>query len=85
MLMHYLDFQWTIILVPQCVLTIGQIQALPVMAEHIARQTQYDPLISKVYRFVVNGWPNEIPDELKPFGNRRQELLTEGQCLLWGS
>jgi hypothetical protein len=33
---------------------------------------------------VRNGWPNQVPEELKPYKNRETELSTENDCLIWG-
>ena len=41
-------------------LNIMQIQVLPVTAKDIAKVTMADPVLSKVYQYVINGWPNEI-------------------------
>ncbi len=36
-------------------------------------------------RYTQSGWPDHVPEELKPYGNRRTELAVEGDCLLWGT
>ena len=63
---------------------IGQVQALPVTAERLETATRQDSLLSKVHLYVREGWPSGLPDEFKPYLNRRQELSTEGDCLMWG-
>ena len=45
---------------------IGQVQALPVTFQHIQKATRRDVILSKVFRYVIEGWPNHVPDELKP-------------------
>ena len=71
MLMDYSGYHWIVsIHVPQlnvCVVTVGQIQALPTTVEHVARETQCDPQLSKVYRFVTKGWPAKIQEKMKPY------------------
>lgn len=69
----------------ECVFTIGQIQALPTTVEHIARETQRDSKLSRVYRYVIDGWPKEILEDLRVFMSRQNELSTEGHCLMWGT
>ena len=64
---------------------IGQVQALPVTAERLETATRQDYLLSKVHLYVREGWPSGLPDEFKPYLNRRQELSTEGDCLMWGN
>lgn len=53
---------------------------------HMKKLTQRDPVLSRVYLWVQQGWPDRTREEdLKPYFNRRDELSTEGGCLLWGS
>ena len=63
---------------------IGQVQALPVTFQDIQRATRRDPTLGKVYRYVLDGWPSHVPDELKRYKNRETELSTENGCLMWG-
>ena len=65
--------------------TIGQVQALPVTASEVETATRQDLVLSKVHRFVRQGWPFTVEEVYKPFSNRRLELSTEGHCLLWGN
>ena len=37
-----------------------------------------------MFRYVIEGWPNHVPGELKPYKNRETELSTENGCLMWG-
>ena len=74
---------------PECLSTsadaafvIGQVQALPVTAERLETATRQDSLLSKVHLYVREGWPSGLPDEFKPYLNCRQELSTEGDCLM---
>ena len=49
--------------------------------------TDRDPTLSKVRKWVQEGWPARAqrdPD-LQPYCQRRDEVSTEGGCLLWGS
>ena len=34
--------------------------------------------------FVQQGWPTQIQDELRPYHKRKDELIVEANCLLWG-
>lgn len=55
-------------------------------SEQIALATQEDSLLSQVYKYVEQGWPNYVKDKnLKSFFNKRSELTIEQQCILWGS
>lgn len=64
----------------------AQINQLPVTAKAIARETQHDPMLSKVRHFVITAWPavDDMSQELHPFYHRRNELTVEENCLLWG-
>ena len=64
---------------------IGQLQALPVTTERLQTATRQDQLLSRVHQYVREGWPVDFKPELKPFECRKQELSTEGECLLWGN
>ena len=68
-----------------CTFSIGQIMALPVTAECVQVATRQDPVLSRVHQFTRAGWPASIPDGYQPYWNHRQELSTEGGCLMWGN
>ena len=64
---------------------VSFVDALPITAEEIAVETSKDKQLSRVYCYVMEGWPGkELPDALKPFYNKREELSTDQGCLLWG-
>jgi hypothetical protein len=46
--------------------------------------TRTDPILSKVYQYTRKGWPSQVPESLKPYQTRSQELTVEGGCVLWG-
>lgn len=59
--------------------------ALPVTCKDIARETQRNPVLSRVMTYTVHGWPSDNTDsELRPFFQRRHELSVQQKCLLWG-
>ena len=54
----------------------------------ISKLTQVDTVLSKVRKYVLEGWPTRLTQEqdyLKPYFERRTELSTEKGCVLWGS
>jgi len=63
---------------------IGQIQALPVTSDSIRTATGQDPILSRVLLYTRKGWPGRVPDVLKPYHIRKQELTVEDGCILWG-
>ena len=65
---------------------IGQLQALPVTTERLRVATRQDPVLSRVYDYVKEGWQGtETEAAVKPFADRKTELSTAGECLLWGN
>lgn len=50
------------------VFKVSSINELPIEAKYIAKETQRDTVLSKVYDFVINGCPSRITDpEFLPF------------------
>ena len=45
--------------------------------------TRTDPVLSQVLLYTQRGWPR-VPEDLKPYYHRRDELTLENQCVLWG-
>ena len=61
------------------------LNSTPVNADHISKATIKDKLLSQVYSFCLNGWPNKNPSsDLQSFWSRRDELSLQGGCILWG-
>ena len=54
-------------------------------ASEVASASRYDPIITAVHRYRHQGWPHTVPEELKPYRQRKDEITAEGNCLLWGS
>ena len=50
----------------------------------VKRLTQRDPVLSRVYHYIVSGWPEYSDPLLTPYRTRRDELSTEAGCILWG-
>ena len=60
------------------------LDATPLSSSQIRQWTDQDLTLSKVKRWVMEGWPDQ-PDsdqELAPYVQRRLELGIEGGCLL---
>ena len=64
---------------------IGQLQALPVLAEQVATATRRDKLLSKIYSYVQKGWPQTVSGDEKPYWRHAKKLSTQSGCLLWGN
>ncbi|XP_064470139.1 uncharacterized protein LOC135384887 [Ornithodoros turicata] len=66
------------------VLSVG-IDKIPLKASAIAKATASDRILSKVYRYIMEGWPSRERDpELQPYYLRNTELTTEKGCTIWG-
>ena len=51
----------------------------------VKKQTSVDPVLSKVYRYTMDGWPSVVDDpNLGPFKTRKDKLNIEQGCVLWG-
>ena len=61
------------------------VDELPVTSRQIRESTRKNPLLAKVYNYVMTGWPEKMSDDtLHPFFIRRHELSAEQGCILWG-
>lgn len=71
---------------PLEVLLLEMVPDAPMHAERISNLTLKDPIMSRVLRWVLHGWPADIPDSrFRPFNSRRHELSAHKNCVLWGS
>ncbi len=66
------------------IFNISQLQSLPVTCKNLRQATKNDPCLSKVLRYTRQGWPSQIPSDLKPFYNRKDQISIESNCLIWG-
>ena len=65
--------------------TVGQILALPVTVERVEAMTRQDPSLRCICSYVRHSWPFSVPEDLKPYWYRRNELSMEGDCLMWAN
>ena len=66
------------------VFNIGQVHALPASFQDIQVATRRDKTLGKVFNYTQHGWPEQVPDDFKPYKTRQDEIGTEADCLLWG-
>ncbi|XP_003241242.1 uncharacterized protein K02A2.6-like [Acyrthosiphon pisum] len=57
---------------------------VPVDYLQIRAETSRDPTIKKVINYMNTHWPKEVTEDVKPFYNRRDELVYESKILMWG-
>ena len=58
---------------------------LPIQVSEVACATRNQTQLSKVLRCCRQSWPREVPEELKPYWGKKEELSTEKNCIMWGS
>ncbi|XP_059201274.1 uncharacterized protein K02A2.6-like [Centropristis striata] len=61
------------------------LQRAPLKATSVAQMTRTDSELARVYKYVMEGWPDKVEDTLKVFFTKRSELSTEQGCVLWGT
>ena len=54
-------------------------------AKQIRSWTEKDLVLSRVLRFVRQGWPHRVEEGVQPYFRRRLELSVVDNCLLWGA
>ena len=69
----------------ELILLMEAIEKMPITGESIKDWTQKDPTLSRIYKYIQNGWPNQCPEELKQFVRWKLELSTLNGCILFGS
>lgn len=57
----------------------------PLNADQVARVTRRDKVLSKVLKYVMEGWPVDEDKSLKAYHSRKYELFAERGCVLWGT
>ena len=73
---------------PELVHLVEYLDSTPLSCTQIRTWTDHDPILSRVRRWVQEGWPAQDrrnQEDLQPYVRRRDELSTEGGCVLWGS
>ena len=72
--------------IPEIVCLMEDLSHSVVSANLIKSWTAKDPVMSRVYHYVQNGWPDTTLDHnYKPYFTKRNELSVFDGCLLWGS
>ena len=62
-----------------------QLEQLPLKAIDIAKATEKDPVLTKVYHFIQHGWPeskSNLDKALHPYFVRRLQLTVQNGCIL---
>ena len=73
---------------PETVFLLDQIAESPISVNQIRSWTRRDPVLSKVHKYILSGWPNHLDSSeasLKVFHNRKLELSAQDGVVLWGN
>ena len=58
----------------------------PVTPRQIRTWTDKDPVLSRVRRLVLHGWPDrEASEDMQPYWRRKDEMSVMDGCVVWGS
>lgn len=80
-----MDFRKTAA-VPEFISLLETMDEIFLTSNDIKIWTQRDPVLARVLKYVLSGWPGEVVEkELLPYLQRRDELSTLEGCLLWGN
>ncbi|XP_061759522.1 uncharacterized protein K02A2.6-like [Nerophis ophidion] len=61
-------------------------EATLVSTKEVSQWTRRDPVLSRVYQFTQQGWPEQNTDAVfQPYVVRQTELSVQDGCILWGS
>ena len=71
---------------PEVVHLVEYLDSTPLSHAQIRLWTDHDPILARVRKWVQSGWPALVEqEEFEPYFKRRDELSTEGGCVLWGN
>ena len=62
---------------------LSQIERLPVQVSQIRKETQRDPILSRVLQYILQGWPQVVEDAFNAYFIKQHELTVEQGCILW--
>ena len=73
---------------PELVRLVEHLASTPLSCTKIRLLTDHDPILSRIRKWVQEGWPTReqsVNPDLQSYSRRKDELSTEGGCVLWGS
>lgn len=60
------------------------IDQIPISSTQVISEIRTDSVLSKVFLYVRDGWPEIVSEEVKPYKNRAMELSIDNNLLMWG-
>ena len=64
---------------------IEMLNSGPITATEIGRSTGKDPMLVRVHRYLLTGWPRDTDPGIAKFYSVKEELSLQGECILWGT
>lgn len=61
------------------------LEEAPLCAKQISKATRKDAELSRLHRYVMEGWPKKVSEEQKVYYKKKEELSVEQGCVLWGT
>ena len=70
---------------PELVHLVEFLDSTPLSCTQVRVWTDHDPTLSRVRKWVQEGWPAQVctDEQFQPYVRRKDELSTEGGCVLW--
>ena len=69
----------------EVILLLVHFNSSPVTVSQVCTLTRRDPVLSHVFRYIMEGWPTLIHEDLLPFTSKITELTALNGCILWGN
>ena len=63
---------------------INYLDTLPVTADQVKQATAKDPILSRVLKYTLEGWPTNGSPKLHSYAKRSTELSITEECLIHG-
>ena len=79
------DIPTSIPLPGELVLLMDSLQDSPVSAVKIKKWTDHDPLVSRIWKCILQGWPDLVEEDFQPYYQKRTELTIQDGFILWAS
>ncbi|XP_051778519.1 uncharacterized protein K02A2.6-like [Erpetoichthys calabaricus] len=65
-------------------ISISQIESLPITADMVKTETKHDKILSQVYAATLNDWTAQHKSLLAAYYSRRDEIALNAGCVMWG-
>ena len=79
------DIPTSIPLPGELVLLMDSLQDSPVSAVQMKQWTDHDPLLSRIRKCILQGWPDLVEEDFQLYYQKRTELTIQDGCILWAS